>query len=85
MSTGMNTSQRILLGTAAVVAVVGIDYTTSVLDDAAYGSILSSQRQSGGHGAGDDAGQSGHTRDLSAGARPQRACNGSPRPPYWFS
>jgi hypothetical protein len=69
MSTGMNTSQRILLGAAAVVAVAGIDYTPSVLDDAAYGSIPSSQGQRGRHGAGNGAGQHGHTRDLSAGAR----------------
>jgi hypothetical protein len=78
MSTGMNTSQRILLGTAAVVAVVGIDYTPSVFDDAAYGSILSSQGQRDGHGAGNGAGQSGHTRDLSAGAR-RKASEGMQR------
>jgi hypothetical protein len=69
MSTGMNTSQGILLGAAAVVAVVGIDYTPSMLDAAAYGSILSLQGQRGGHGIGNGAGQSGYTRDSSAGAR----------------
>lgn len=38
----------------------GSDYTPSVLDSDTYGSILSSQGQRGGQGAGNGAGQKGH-------------------------